>query len=313
MILITGASGFIGEALIRKIIANDIYKNVKAVYRNNNNKSIIEGVDPVFFTEPFNLVDWYDSLVGVKVVIHCAALAPVLNEFANFSLDDYRRVNVDGTMNLAQQAAKSGVKRFVFISTIKVNGEYTSFGKPFTADDKPAPSDAYGISKLEAEIKLFELSKLTSMEIVIIRPPLVYGNGVKGNFKSLIKILKLGIPFPLLGVKNARSMVALDNLLHLLIICINHPNAVGNIFLVSDGNDLSTPELFYNLGKALNVNVFLFNFPVTLLNYLSIILGKHAMFKRLSYSLQVDITKTIRLLDWEPIISVNEGLKKVVE
>jgi nucleoside-diphosphate-sugar epimerase len=225
-------------------------------------------------------------------------------------LAEYRRVNVDGTLNLARQAAAAGVQRFVFISSIKVNGEQTPLGQPFTADDTPAPEDAYGISKWEAEQGLQQLASETGVEVVIIRPPLVYGPKVRGNFASMISLAEKGLPLPLGAINNQRSLVALDNLVNLIITCIDHPAAANQVFLAGDGKDLSTTELLQGVAKAIGKPSRLISVPASLLMLGATLLGKKAVAQRVLGSLQVDISKARDLLEWEPPISVEEGLKR---
>ncbi len=252
--------------------------------------------------------EWTRILDDVDVVIHLAARGHVMKEQLANPLDAYRETNVDGTLNLARQAAKSGVRRFIFVSSIKVNGEQTLLGKPFAADDIPAPEDAYGISKLEAEQGLLILSKETEMEVVIIRPPLVYGPEVKENFASMMKFVASGVPLPFGAIYNQRSLVAIDNLVSLIITCIDHPAAVNQVFLVSDGEDVSTSDLLRRLAKAAGVSSRLIPIPAGLLNMGLTMLGKKMIAQRLLGSLQVDISKTQEMLGWAPPVSVDEGL-----
>jgi nucleoside-diphosphate-sugar epimerase len=229
-------------------------------------------------------------------------------------LAEYRRVNVQGTLNLARQAAAVGVRRFVFISSIKVNGEESLPGHPFTAHDVPAPEDAYGISKVEAEIELRRVAEETGMEVTIIRPPLIYGPGVKGNFASLISWVRRGLPLPLRGVThNRRSLVCLDNLVDLILVCIEHPKAANQTFLISDGEDMSTTELLRKIGKALGRPARLIWVPAGLISLMAGLVGKKVISQRLLCSLQVDIRKTCELLNWKPPVAVDEGLRRAVE
>jgi len=216
---------------------------------------------------------------------------------------------VDGTLNLAQQAVDAGVTRFIFISSIKVNGEQTSCGRVYTAEDLPAPEDAYGISKYEAEQGLLQIAADTGLEVVIIRPPLVYGPGVKGNFSSMMRVVKKGYPLPLGSINNKRSLVALDNLVDLIITCINHPAAANQVFLAGDGEDLSTTELLRGVAKAAGVSSRLIPVPVSVLRFVASLLGKKEVSQRLLGSLQVDISKTRDLLGWTPPLSVEDGLR----
>jgi nucleoside-diphosphate-sugar epimerase len=243
--------------------------------------------------------------------MHIAARVHVMNERAGDPLAEFRRVNVDGTLNLARQAASAGANRFVFVSSIKVNGESTTETQPFTAADTPAPQDPYGISKMEAEQGLRQIAAETGMEVVIVRPPLVYGPGVKANFASMMRAVQRGLPLPLGSVThNRRSFVALDNLVDLLITCIDHPAAANQTFLVSDGEDLSTTDLLRRLGQALNKPARLFPVPPSLLQLGANLLGKGDMAQRLLGNLQVDISHTRNTLNWTPPISVDEGLRR---
>jgi nucleoside-diphosphate-sugar epimerase len=229
-------------------------------------------------------------------------------------LTEFCKVNVAGTANLARQAAKAGVKRFVFLSSIKVNGEFTEAGQPFTADDVPALEDPYGLSKHEAEQLLRQIAAETGMEVVIIRPPLVYGPGVKANFESMMRWLARGVPLPLAAVtNNRRSLVALDNLVDLIVTCLNHSAAANQTFLVSDGEDLSTAQLLKRMGAALGHPARLFYVPPALLKLGATVLNKPGIYQRLCGSLQLDIAKTRQLLGWSPPVSVDEGLRRAAE
>lgn len=257
--------------------------------------------------------DWNLALKGVQAVVHCAARVHVMQDDATDPLQAYREVNVNGTLNLARQAAQAGVRRFVFVSSIKVNGEATQPGQPFTADDVPLPLDPYGVSKFEAEVGLRDIESQTGMEVVIVRPPLVYGPGVKANFASMMRWVARGIPLPLAAIHNARSMVALDNLVDLLLTCLKHPAAAGQTFLVSDGEDVSTTELLRRTAQAMGKRALLLPVPASVLEIGATLLGKRAVAQRLCGSLQVDIAKTRRLLDWTPPLTLDQGLKKAVE
>lgn len=250
---------------------------------------------------------------GVHAVVHCAARVHVMQDGAPDPLQVYREVNVDGTLNLALQAAQAGVRRFVFVSSIKVNGESTLPGHAFSADDQPEPLDSYGVSKLEAEQGLWKIAAQTGMEVVIVRPPLVYGPGVKANFASMMRWVSLGVPLPLGRIHNARSMVALDNLIDLLVTCLKHPAAAGQTFLVSDGEDVSTTELLRRTARAMGRRALLLNVPASRLEMVASLLGKRAMAQRLCGSLQVNIDKTRSTLGWEPPLTLDQGLKKAVE
>jgi nucleoside-diphosphate-sugar epimerase len=257
--------------------------------------------------------DWSDALINVGSVVHLAARVHLLHDPDPKPLAAYRAVNVDGTLNLARQAAAAGVKRFVFVSTVKVNGEYSAPGSPFAESAAPCPQDAYGQSKLEAEQGLRQICAETGMEFVIIRPPLVYGPGVKANFAALMRAVQLGWPLALGAVSNRRSLVALDNLADFIVTCATHPKAANQTFMVSDGNDLSTTELVRGLARAASVPARLMPVPVWALEAGATLLGKRGEVRRLCGSLQVDISKARNLLGWTPPISVEEGLRRAVK
>jgi nucleoside-diphosphate-sugar epimerase len=257
--------------------------------------------------------DWSQVLADVTTVVHTAARVHVMRDSSADPLMEYRRSNVEGTVNLARQAAGASVKRFIFISSVKVNGELTSVDAPFLADDIPAPQDPYGISKLEAEQGLQDIAQKTNMEVVVIRPPLVYGPGVKANFLSIMRCLYRGIPLPLGAVHNLRSFVALDNLVDLLVRCLTHPAAANQTFLVSDGEDLSTSELVVRLGRALGKPARLIPVPEQLLIVAATLLRRREFAQRICGSLRVDMDKTRRLLNWQPPITVDEGLRRAAE
>jgi nucleoside-diphosphate-sugar epimerase len=227
-------------------------------------------------------------------------------------LMEFRRLNTDGTLNLARKAAAAGVHRFICLSSIKVNGEATHYGRPFTPDDLAAPQDPYGISKHEAEVGLREITRTTEMQVVIIRPTLVYGEGAKGNFKSLMKLVAKSLPLPLDSIKNRRSFVGIDNLVDFIITCLEHPAAANETFMVSDGEDLSTPDLIRRMARAMNRPARLLSVPVWALKAGASLLGKGDAVQRLCGNLQVDISKSRELLGWSPPISVDEGLRRAV-
>ncbi|UUZ71752.1 SDR family oxidoreductase [Polaromonas sp. P1(28)-8] len=310
MILVTGATGFVGSSLVVRLVREGI--ETRACVRRDH-VELPEGVQAVRVDNLTAETDWHHALSGVEVVVHAAARVHVMQDAATDPLQEFRRVNVQGTLQLARQAAAAGVRRFVFISSIKVNGEATQPGHPFTADDAPAPLDAYGISKMEAEQGLRELAAQTGMELVIIRPPLVYGPGVKANFQAMMRWLARGMPLPFGAIHNQRSLVALDNLVDLIVTCIHHPAAANQTFLVSDGEDLSTSQLLRRMGQALGKPARLIPVPPALLKVGAASVGKPAFAQRLCGSLQVDISKTRQLLGWRPPVSVDVGLKKAAE
>lgn len=306
-VLLTGATGFVGQRL-RQCLQNDSSYVLRSAVR----QTTFDTKDAEVVVGDINATtNWQMALTDCKVVIHTAARVHILNEVASDPLKEFRRVNVDGTLNLARQAASKGVQRFIFISSIKVNGEATTTNS-FSADDSPAPEDAYAISKHEAEQGLQIIASETGMEIVIIRPPLVYGAGVKGNFQTMMNWLKRGWPLPLGAINNKRSFVALDNLIDLIITCINHPNAANQIFLVSDDDDLSTTELLKKMGQVLGKPARLLPFPARALRLAAAMTGKQDIAKRLCGSLQVDISKTKNMLNWQPPVSIEDTLKDVV-
>ena len=309
--MVTGSTGFIGRALLQQLQGKGAV-SVRAAVRNNV-FNLPSEIDAVQVGDLSSNSRWKDALSGVDVIIHTAARVHVMNDSVSDPLTEFRKVNVEGTLNLARQAADAHVKRLIFISSIKVNGESTDPGKPFTTVDQSNPMDPYGISKWETEVGLHQLAKESGMEMVIIRPPLVYGPGVKANFLSMMRWVNSGVPLPLGTIHNKRSLVALDNLVDLIVTCIGHPTAANQTFLAGDGEDLSTTELLYRIGKALGKPVRLIPFPVSLLIFAASLLGKKAVIQRLCGSLQVDISKTRKLLEWEPPISVDEGLRRAVK
>lgn len=312
MILVTGATGFVGGALVKRLAADRACKGVVAAVRRKA-ESLPKGVWQVQVGDLLPTTDWGLALQGVDAVVHCAARVHVMKDDATDPIQAYREVNVNGTLNLARQAAQAGVGRFVFVSSIKVNGEITQPGQPFTADDVPLPLDPYGMSKLAAELGLREIEAQTGMAVVIVRPPLVYGPGVKANFASMMRWVARCIPLPLGAIQNARSMVALDNLVDLLVTCLTHSAAAGQTFLVSDGEDVSTTELLRRTAQAMGKKALLLPVFASVLELGASLLGKGAVAQRLCGSLQVDIEKTRRLLGWSPPLTLDQGLKKAVE
>lgn len=306
-VLVTGASGFVGAALVPALLRRGRYE-VRAAVRHGG---VAAGdVEQIVVGDLGAATQWQPALHGVGVVIHTAARVHVMRDTAFDPLSAFRAVNVAGTLELARQAAACGVRRFVFISSIKVHGEGSPDGQPLCADHLPAPVDPYGISKLEAESGLRELAAATEMEVVILRPPLVYGPGVKGNFLAMMRWLHAGIPLPLGAIRNLRSLVALDNLVDLIVTCVEHGAAANQIFLVSDGEDLSTTELLERTAAALGRPAWLVPVPAGWLRRGARLFGKEDSWRRLCGSLQVDIGKTRQQLGWEPPVGVDEGLRR---
>lgn len=305
--LITGATGFVGRALVARLGADGVACKVavrrRALFPSDVTQAETGEIGPA--------TRWADALSGVDVVVHLAARVHVMQETASDPLADFRRVNVQGTLQLARAAASSGARRFVYLSSVKVNGEHTSVGQPFRADDEPRPADAYAVSKMEAEAGLRMLARETGLEVVIIRPPLVYGPGVKANFATMMRWLARGVPLPLGSLRNQRSLVALDNLVDLIVVCMGHPAAANRTFMASDGDDLSTTELLQRLGAALGRPARLLPVPPAVLKAGAALAGRSDMARRLCDSLQVDIQNTRTVLGWTPPASVDEGLRRV--
>lgn len=299
-IVITGGSGFLGSHLL----SNKAFNEALAIGRTKpNNHQIFKKVS---FDEDDNLSE---VLIDKEVVVHLAARAHVMNDVSVNPLDSYRQVNTEETLKLAEKAAIAGVKRFIFISTLKVLGEQTELGQAFKNGDSFNPQDPYSISKAEAEVGLKLIGEAHGMEIVIIRPPLVYGKGVKGNFASLIKLISLPIPLPIGSIHNKRSLVSVENLVDLIVVCLDHPNAANQTFLVSDDEDMSTPLLFSRLAEAGGYSTYIFKFPLSILHFVLRLLGKLAIYDRMCNSMQVDIEFTKSQLSWNPPYKVKDSLR----
>ncbi len=305
-ILITGASGFIGRAAVERFGHDERYQVVAASRRKQENP--VAGVTYVETGDIDQATAWAETLNGIELVIHTAAHVHVRGK--EDAEARFQAVNVGGTLNLARQALGAGVKRFLFLSSIKVNGESTAPGRPFLPDDVPAPADAYGRSKHEAEIGLKELSQDSDMAWVVIRPPLVYGPGVKANFLALMRWIYNGWPVPLGSAKNRRSLVAIDNLIDLIATCAVNPAAANEVFTVSDDDDVSTSELVRRIGVALHKPAKIAPVPGALMRAGAALLGKHRAVEPLVSSLQVDISKTGRVLGWSPVTDMQTALNK---
>lgn len=307
--LVTGANGFVGRALCE--VLRERGQPMRAVVRGAaHNLATATNVAAVGSIGPET--DWSATLDGIGAVVHLAARVHVMHENAPDALAAFRQVNTHGTLNLARQASVAGVKRFVFMSSVKVNGERTQPGRAFTEADPPMPQDSYGLSKDEAERGLHKIGADTGMEVVVIRPPLVYGPGVKANFDALIRGVRRGLILPLGVVDNRRSLVALGNLIDFITTCVTHPLAANQTFLVSDGNDLSTPDLIRGLARAAGVASRLLPVPLLALQIAAALVGKRDMLGRLCGNLQVDIAKARGLLQWTPPLSVDEGLRSAM-
>ena len=310
-ILVTGSSGFIGNNLCQRLtkLNRDVvgtFRN-REIYSNNKFKKISVGnIDKD--------IDWGNALKDIDCIIHCAGKANAMNKKSE--LDIFRLINVEGTKILAEQGVKAGVKRFIFLSSVKVNGESfhsTKNHKLYNNRDRPNPKDPYAISKFEAEKVLSEISNKMGLEVVILRLPLVYGFGAKGNLYRLMKLINYNVPLPFSLIKNKRSLIGIDNLVDVLIRCIDNPDAKGKIFLASDGEDLSTPELIELIALSMEKKANLFPVPISLLKFLSSIFGKREEINRLVGSLRIDNSYTKEILNWTPPISVEEGIRKMVQ
>lgn len=299
-VLITGGGGFIGSGLINNLLVHNKYDFLACVRRITNKQKTIHQ-----FCETGNIdknTDWSHQLSGCSVVVHLAACA----HHDKYSREEILATNVDATLNLAKQSIKAGIKRFIFLSSIGVNGKSTKLNQPFTTFDDPRPYSHYTFSKYEAEKKLFELTSKNSMELVIIRPALVYGAGAPGNIEKLIKLINTKIPIPFLKINNLRSFVYLNNLLDLIVTCFEHSNAKNKVFLVSDDKDISTSDFIYLLGKIIDSPVIMFNLPMNFLKIIAKIIGKSDQISTLTDTLQIDMSYTKEELNWNPPYSIDE-------
>lgn len=307
-VLVTGATGFVGRAFVAQLVKLR-HVEVLALPRQVPANPVagakyLPGVDLTSQTQS------QPALAGVDVIVHTAARVHILNDRVADPLAEFRNVNVTGTQRLAEHAAAMGVRRFVFMSSIGVNGVQSALGKAFSEADKSNPHNAYALSKWEAEQELLRVAHETELEVVIIRPPLVYGPDAPGSFGSLMGWLQRGVPLPLGAIHNQRSLVALDNLVDLMVTCLTHPAAANQIFLVSDGEDVSTTELLHRIGRTIGRQARLFPVPVSWLKLAAAMAGKSDVAQQLCGSLQVDIEKARRLLDWSPPLSLDEGLRR---
>lgn len=305
-LLITGATGFVGSELLQQL-AKGSKCQLRATVRNNA-EGLPADVSAYQIGDIDTDTDWYEPLVECRTVIHTAARAHLMDDTAQNPLTEFRRVNVEGTLNLARQAIDAGVKRFIFISSIKVNGEGES-SRAYRFDDPAAPEDDYGLAKWEAEQGLKALCSKSAMELVVIRPPLIYGPGVKGNLELLTKVIDKGLPLPLGAIKNQRDMLSLNNLIDLIKICIEHPAAPGQVFLCCDNEPISTPQLIKLMASGLEKTVRLWPVPVSVLSLLAYLTGRQAMIKRLSSDFRIDMQHTMNTLEWQPPFSVAKSMR----
>ena len=303
-ILLTGGDGFIGQHLQTKLYDHDVVLTSRGNMLDNSPKYIKKNIS--------SKESFADCLKDIDVVIHTAARVHKMNDTSKNPLLDYMETNCLGTLNLAKQAANYGVKRFIFLSTIKVNGEQTKPNKPFRFDDLRKAEDDYAKSKAEAEIGLLQIASETKLEIVIIRSPLVYGPGVKANFAALLKLASKNLPLPFGSIKNKRGFVAIDNLVSLIVTCLDHTQAANQIFLVSDDNDISTSDLFNIMVKAFGKKPRSFKLSPMLLKIVAGIIGKKTIIDRLCNDLRIDIKHTKKSLNWKPVVSTAEGVKLCV-
>jgi nucleoside-diphosphate-sugar epimerase len=322
-VLVTGATGFVGQALIENLLF-ETYE-VRALVRDSFS-ALPLGVEQVVMGDLIDLISsdptiaLRDAFKGVDTVVHTAARAHIMNDKVSNPLDEFRKVNLDATLVLARLSAEFGVKRFIFLSSIKVNGEMTKHRKAFTPDDVYIPDDPYGLSKYEAEQGLLSMAQETDMEVVIIRPPLVYGPRVKGNFASIMRWMSLPLPLPFGAINNQRSLVALDNLISFISLCIDRKKSLkasNQIFLISDGEDVSTTQLLKKVRQAIKlqslsgIKACLVPFPVFIMAFFADMLGKRDLANRLFGSLQVDMSKNYDLLGWTPVVTMEEQLAKI--
>jgi len=308
-LMVTGANGFVGQALCTGAIRRGFH--IRGATRSICELAI--GAGPAIVGKIDGETDWTSALRNVDVVIHLAARVHVMKEVAADPLVEFIKVNLHGTENLARQAACAGVRRLVYVSSIKVNGEETTGGHSYTELDVPAPQDPYGDSKWKAELALHRVAQETGLEVVIVRPPLVYGAGVKGNFAQMLKVLAKEFPLPLASVRNLRSLVCVENLVDALVVCATHPAAAGQTYLVSDGEDISTPDLLRQLGAAMGHPARLFPCPLALLKLAGRLTGKSEQVERLLGSLQVDNGKIHCELNWKPPYTLQQGLQETAE
>ena len=309
-VLVTGSNGFVGRAIMPALLYRG-HKPTEAVRRAEENpdgrltKVVVGNIN--------GATKWPKAIKSAEAVIHLAARVHVMRDSASDPVAEFRCVNTEGTLHLARQVAEAGVRRFIFLSTIGVNGNSTLNGKVFTPTDAPSPHNPYSMSKYEAEIGLHSIAQSTGMELIIIRPPLVYGANAPGNFGKLTRLVAKSFPLPLGSINNLRSFVGIDNLVDFIVTCLEHPDAANETFLVSDGEDLSTPDLIRRMARAMNRPARLMPVPMWALKAGALLLSKGDAVQRLCGNLQVDISKSRTLLGWNPPISVDEGLRLAVK
>lgn len=309
-ILVTGATGFVGRFLCAQLLA-DGQRVRGTILESESQLSLVEGIETVTIG-PLGLdTFWEEALTGIDTIIHLAARVHIMDDSAADPLVEFRKVNVDGTTRLAREAARAGVRRFVFISSIKVNGEENI--NPYTPTSPLSPSDPYGISKWEAEQALHKIDEECGLEIVVVRPTLVYGPGVKANFLNMMEVIYRGFPLPFASIANKRSLIYVGNLVDALVACALHPDAEGKTYLVSDGEDVSTPELIRRTARALGLPARLFPVPAFLIHLAGSITNKRASVNRLLGSLTVDSSKIRGELGWQPPFTMDEGLLETAE
>jgi nucleoside-diphosphate-sugar epimerase len=309
-IIVTGATGFVGQFLCARLLEDGFF--VRSAVRSAATAApLVAGVEPTSIESIGPETEWRHAVKDIDTVIHLAARVHIMNDPSSDPLADFRRVNVQGTENLARQAAQAGVKRLVFVSSIKVNGEESSTS--YTPNSPPNPSDPYGISKWEAELTLRKIEAETGMEVVVLRPTLVYGPGVKANFLAMMSMIMKGIPLPLDSINNKRSLISVGNLVDALATCAVHPSAAGKTYLVSDGEDVSTPDLIRRTARALGIPARLFPVPASVMRFAGAVTGKRAAVDRLLGSLTVDSSRIRSELGWKPPFSMEEGLRETAE
>ncbi|MFM2641243.1 SDR family oxidoreductase [Vibrio chagasii] len=306
-LLVTGSTGFVGARVVELAEARDweVVSVVRQSSRTQPNYFLVSSIGAE--------TDWFDAFEGVDCVVHCAARVHQMNESEQDALASYRDINTLGTLNLAKQAAEAGVKRFVFVSSIKVNGEFTEPDSPFLPNLDNIPKDPYGLSKYQAEVELTKLSKETGLEVVIVRPPLVYGPGVKANFMSMMRMVEKGIPLPFGAINNKRSLVYIDNLSSLILTCCEHPSAPGHTFLASDNQDVSTRQLIRAIALSMCKSPRLLPIPMPWIKLGASVLRKQHVAQRVCGNLQLETRHTKEILGWTPPVTFKDGISKTVE